>query len=195
MNTPDAGLTLATELARHDLECLLYPAADWVPTRDGPDGAPLLDALVVGAGMCGQTAAFGLLRDGVRKLRVIDRAARGSEGPWATVARMPTLRSPKHLGGPDLGVGSLCFRAWYEAQHGAEGWQALYKIPTLMWRDYLLWVRDTVSLPVENHTALIALEPYGELLRAELAGARGRETVFARKVVLALGREGSGRLR
>jgi cation diffusion facilitator CzcD-associated flavoprotein CzcO len=195
MNKHDAGLTLATEQARHDLECLLYPAADWVPPRDGPDGAPLLDALVVGAGMCGQTAAFGLLRDGVRKLRIIDRAARGSEGPWATVARMPMLRSPKHLGGPELGVGSLTFRAWYEAQHGAEGWQALYKIPTLLWRDYLLWVRDTVGLPVENHTVLIGLEPHGELLRAELAGARGRETVFARKVVLALGREGSGRLR
>jgi cation diffusion facilitator CzcD-associated flavoprotein CzcO len=195
MNKPDAGLTLATELARHDLVRLLYPAADWVPAHDGPVGAPLLDVLVVGAGMCGQTAAFGLLRDGVRKLRIVDRAARGNEGPWATVARMPTLRSPKHLSGPDLGVGSLTFRAWYEAQHGAEGWQALYKIPTLLWRDYLLWVRDTVGLPVENDTALIALEAHGELLRAELAGPRGRETVFARKVVLALGREGSGRLR
>jgi len=195
MNTPDAGLTRATEQARHDLERLLYPAADWVPARDGPDGAPLLDVLVVGAGMCGQTAAFGLLRDGVRKLRIIDRAACGNEGPWATVARMPTLRSPKHLSGPELGVGSLTFRAWYEAQHGAEGWRVLYKIPTLLWRDYLLWVRDTVGLPVENHTALIALEPHGELLRAELAGPRGRGTVFARKLVLALGREGSGRLR
>ena len=195
MNTSDADLTAATAQARRDLERLLYPAADWVPAHDGPDGAPLLDVLVVGAGLCGQTAAFGLLRDGVRKLRLIDRAARGREGPWATVARMPTLRSPKHLSGPDLGIGSLTFRAWYEALHGAEGWQTLYKIPTLMWRDYLLWVRDTVGLPVENHTALLALEAHGELLRAELAGARGHETVFVRKVVLALGREGSGRLR
>lgn len=195
MDKPDAGLRAATEQARRDLERLLYPAADWVPARAGPDDAPLLDVLVVGAGMCGQTAAFGLLRDGVRKLRIIDRAARGNEGPWATVARMPTLRSPKHLGGPELGVGSLTFRAWYEAQHGADGWSALYKIPTLLWRDYLLWVRDTVGLPVENHTALIGLEPHGELLRAELDGPRGRETVFARKLVLALGREGSGRLR
>jgi hypothetical protein len=31
---------------------------------------------------------------------------------------MLTLRSPKQLIGPDLGVPSLTFRAWYEAQHG-----------------------------------------------------------------------------
>ena len=108
---------------------------------------------------------------------------------------MEILRSPKHLTGPDFGVPSLTFRAWYEAQYGAAAGRALHKIPRLDWRDYLLWVRDTVGLPVENGTALVALEAHGGLLRAELAGARGRETVFARKVVLALGREGSGRLR
>jgi glycine/D-amino acid oxidase-like deaminating enzyme len=40
---------------------------------------PTLDVLVVGAGMCGQTAGFALLREGVRKIRVIDAAARGDE--------------------------------------------------------------------------------------------------------------------
>ncbi|MBL8382172.1 MAG: NAD(P)/FAD-dependent oxidoreductase [Burkholderiales bacterium] len=189
------GLTLLAEQARHDLARLNYPAANWVPPRAGPDGRPLLDVLVVGAGMCGQTAAYGLLREGVRNLRIIDREPRGREGPWDTFARMPTLRSPKHLTGPDLGVGSLTFRAWYEAQHGADGWQALYKVGRLDWRDYLLWVRELTGVAVENGTALAALSPEGELLRAVLDGPRGRETVFARKVVLSLGREGSGVLR
>ena len=193
--TPTTGLALLEEQARHDLQRLNFPAANWVPPRTGPDGKPLLDVLIVGAGMCGQTAAFGLMRDGVRNLRVIDREAQGREGPWGTFARMQILRSPKHLTGPDLGCGALTYRAWYEAQHGADGWEALYKVPRLEWRDYLLWVRKVVGIEVENGTALLALEPQGEILRARLQGPGGSETVYARKVVLALGREGSGSLR
>ena len=189
------GLALLEEQARHDLARLNFPAANWVPPRTGPDGRTMLDVLVVGAGMCGQTAAYGLKRDGMHNLRVIDRETVGREGPWATFARMQILRSPKHLTGPDLGVASLTYRAWHEARHGAAGWAELYKVPRLEWRDYLLWVRETVGIEVENGTALVTLEPQGDALRAGLAGPRGRETVYARKVVLALGREGSGSLR
>src|SRR5205814_2065845 len=93
-----------TLLARKELAQLNYPAPNWVPPAAGPDGKPLLEVLIVGGGMCGQTAAFALLREGVRNLRCVDRALRGREGPWATFARMDTLRSPKHLTGPDLGI-------------------------------------------------------------------------------------------
>ena len=68
--------------------------------------------------MCGQTAAFALLREGVRNMRCLDRAPRGGEGPWTTFARMDILRSPKHLTGPDLGVAALTYRAWHEAKFG-----------------------------------------------------------------------------
>jgi cation diffusion facilitator CzcD-associated flavoprotein CzcO len=105
---------------------------------------------------------------------------------------MLTLRSPKHLTGPDLGVPALTFRAWYEAQHGEDGWAALHKVGRLDWRDYLLWVRETVGLQVENGVTLLAVEDEGGLLRARLRSARGEETVWARKIVLALGRDGSG---
>jgi FAD-dependent urate hydroxylase len=63
----------------------------------------MLDVLIIGAGLCGQTAAFALAREGIRNVRTVDRAERGREGPWGTYARMDTLRSPKHLTGPDLG--------------------------------------------------------------------------------------------
>ena len=63
--TPTTGLALLEEQARLDLQRLNFPAANWVPPRPGPDGKPLLDVLIVGAGMCGQTAAFGLMRDAV----------------------------------------------------------------------------------------------------------------------------------
>jgi cation diffusion facilitator CzcD-associated flavoprotein CzcO len=187
-----AALAGLAARARADLQRLNIPPANWVPPAAAPDGTRVLDVLVVGAGMCGQTAACALLREGVGNLRVIDRAARGEEGPWGTFARMLTLRSPKHLGGPDLGVPTLTFRAWYEVQHGEAGWQALHKVGRLDWRDYLLWVRDTVGLPVDNGTALLDVDDDAGLLRARLAAPQGEETVWTRKLVLALGREGSG---
>ena len=191
----EGALARQAERARHDLEMINYPPADWVPEVAGPDGRPMLDALVVGGGMCGQTAAFALLREGIRKVRVIDRNQRGEEGPWDTYARMEILRSPKHLTGPDLGVPSLTFRGWFEAQHGGEGWARLYKIGRIDWRDYLLWVRDTVGIEVENGTALVALVPTADGVRATLESAGGREDVWTRKVVLAGGRDGAGALR
>jgi len=191
----EGALAALAGRARHDLEMLNYPPADWVPEVAGPDGKPMLDVLIVGGGMCGQTAAFALMREGVRKVRVIDRCARGEEGPWGTYARMEILRSPKHLTGPDLGVPSLTFRAWYEAQHGEHGWAQLYKVGRIDWRDYLLWVRDTVGVEVENGTALVAIEPDTNGVRATLESAMGREAIWARKIVLAGGRDGAGALR
>ncbi|RZL96280.1 MAG: NAD(P)/FAD-dependent oxidoreductase [Variovorax sp.] len=186
---------LATQV-RADLERINLPPPAWMlPAESASAEAPVLDVLVAGAGMCGQTAAFALRREGLTNIRVIDRAARGDEGPWGTYARMLTLRSPKQVGGPELGVPSLSFRAWYEAQHGAEGWSALHKIGRIDWRDYLLWVRDTVGLPVENGIALrsVSHTSDGRLLEVELDGPHGRrETVRTRQLVLALGRDGSG---
>ena len=188
---PQALESLAAD-ARRDFERMLFPAPDWVPPVAGPDGRPALDVLVIGGGMCGQTAAFALARDGVRNVRVVDRSARGREGPWGTYARMDTLRSPKHLTGPDLGFPALTFRAWYEAQHGADGWQRLYKIATSDWLAYLLWVRDTVPIAVENGVEATLVELDRDFVRVQLAGPRGAETVYARKVVLAGGRDGAG---
>ena len=178
-------------LARQELSQLNFPAANWVLPASGPDGKPLLDALVVGGGMCGQTAMFALLREGVRNLRCVDREARGLEGPWATYARMDILRSPKHLTGPDLGVAALTYRAWHEAKYGMAHWERLHKIPRLDWAAYLLWVRETVGLRVENETEVTGLQLQEKFIEIKLK----EETLYARKVVLALGREGSGDLR
>src|SRR3546814_6670871 len=105
---------------------------------------------------------------------------------------METLRSPKHLTGPAMGVPSLTFRAWYEAQHGAEGWEALYKIPRPVWMDYLTWVRRVTALPVENGTTVEAVEPAEGCVRLRLTTAGGPRTVYARRVVLATERGGAG---
>lgn len=178
--------------AKRDLDRLCFPAPNWVPAMSGPDGRDMLDVLVIGAGSCGQTLGFALMRDGIRNVRIVDRNPWGREGPWGTTARMQILRSPKHLTGPDLGVPSLTFRAWFEAQHGDAGWAALHKAGRLDWRDYLLWVRETVGIAVENGVEAVAIQPQATRIRVELKTAIGFEAVYARKVVLAGGRDGSG---
>ena len=170
-----------------------FPAPNWVPPVAGPDGRPALDVLVIGGGMCGQTAAFALVREGVRNVRIIDRAPRGREGPWGTYARMETLRSPKHLTGPDIGFPALTFRAWYEAQHGADGWQRLYKVATSDWLAYLLWVRDTVPIADRERRRGDAASIWiGASFASSSLARAASETVYARKVVLAGGRDGAG---
>ena len=178
--------------AKRDLDRLCFPAANWVLPANGPDGRAMLDVLIIGAGLCGQTLGFALMRDGIRNVRIVDRNPVGREGPWGTTARMQILRSPKQLTGPDLGVPSLTFRAWYEAQHGETGWASLHKAGRLDWRDYLLWVRDTVGVAVENGVEATAIEPEAAGIRVTLRTAGGTEIVYARKVVLAGGRDGSG---
>jgi len=177
-----------------DLEALNHPPANWVPPTLHPAGA-VADVVVVGAGMCGLAAAFGLIRRGIRNIRILDRAARGREGPWVTHARMETLRSPKELVGPASGLGSLTFRQWHLAQFGRAAWDGLYRIPRPMWMDYLVWFRRVLGLPVENGVGVTAITPVDGLLRLALEGtAEAPEPfVLCRKLVLATGRSGLGK--
>ncbi|MGO4712550.1 FAD/NAD(P)-binding protein [Bradyrhizobium sp. 2TAF24] len=175
-----------------DLACLGLPPDNWPATVTGPDGAPVLDVLIVGAGMNGIAAAGALLFKGVRNIAVIDQAAPGREGPWMTYARMGTLRSPKTLPGPALGIPSLTYRAWHEARFGTADWERLYKIPNELWADYLGWLQRVLSLPVRHRNRLVALTPAGSHLRARLDADGAPQELIARRVILATGRGGAG---
>ena len=63
------GLKSLENEAKRDLQRLSWPAPAWSLPVSGPEGAPVLDVLIVGGGMCGQTAAFALMREGVRTAR------------------------------------------------------------------------------------------------------------------------------
>lgn len=188
MTGQGALAALEARIAR-GLECLQEPAADWVPPTAAPDGSTALDVAILGAGMAGLAAALALKREGIARVALLDPAAEGAEGPWATFARMPTLRSPKQLAGPALGLPDLTFRAWFTAQHGVAAWEALTKIPTGMWMDYLRWYRRVAGLDIRSGLGVARIEPDGALFRLRLSDAR---TVFARHVVLATGRDGFG---
>ncbi len=183
------GLMAHEAVVARDRAMLGLPPRNWPATVAGPDGQPMLDVLIVGAGMCGIAAAAALLHKGIGNILVVDSNPDGQEGPWVTYARMETLRSPKHLPGPCLGIPSLTFRAWYEAQHGEEGWDALYKIWNADWQDYLTWLKRVLALPVRNNVAVTRIEPAQGFVRATLDDGR---VLCARRIVLANGRSGTG---
>ncbi len=141
---PPHEQALANLAARvtHDLACLDYPQRPWVRSRPG-----VYDAVIIGAGQSGLATAFALLREHIDNILLVDENAQGQEGPWITYARMVTLRTPKYLTSVDLGVPSLTFRAWWEAQHGAAGWEALGKIPREEWMRYLASVSRHAETP------------------------------------------------
>jgi cation diffusion facilitator CzcD-associated flavoprotein CzcO len=189
----EAALAALAARVREDLERIAHPRMPWLEPRIGPDGQPALDALVVGGGQSGLAVAFGLMRAQVRNILVVDRTGRGQEGPWLSYARMPTLRSPKDYTGPDLDLPSLTYQSWHEARFGRDHWKALALIPRESWAEYLLWMRDTVDVPVRNGVAVEAIGPAeGGLLAVTLRDAEGLSIRHARKVVLATGQEGGG---
>jgi len=192
----DPGPRSLTELEarlQRDFELLLIPAQkQWLAEKTHARWGPLLDVVIVGAGMCGLASALALKRLGVRNMRLIDRAPAGFEGPWETFARMETLRSPPELPGPALGFANLTFRAWFEAQFGHEAWTTVARIPRRMWMDYLRWYRRVVDVPIDNEVELVDLIGDHEAVRLGLRTPDGERVLAARRVVLATGRDGLG---
>ncbi|HET6150240.1 MAG TPA: NAD(P)/FAD-dependent oxidoreductase [Polyangia bacterium] len=184
------------EQVRQDLDVLGYPRRDWLAprhTRQAPDvGAPILDVLIVGAGQGGLATAFALQRERVTNILVVDENPLDRAGPWLNFARMRTLRTPKHLTGPDLGIPSLTPRSWYEAQHGDGSWQALGLYPKEAWAAYLAWYRQTLDIPVRPDTRVGALRWNAAENVWEAPCGPGDQTLYARRVVLATGIAGSG---
>ncbi|MES1208495.1 MAG: FAD-binding protein, partial [Pseudomonadota bacterium] len=128
MATGTEALERHAAQVRRELDLLDYPRRPWMAERAGR-----FDVVIVGAGQGGLAAAFGLSRERVSNVLVVDENPLDGAGPWLSFARMRTLRTPKYLTGPDLGVPSLTPRAWYESQHGAGSWEALGLIPKETW--------------------------------------------------------------
>ena len=183
---------LAAQVHR-DLAAIEVPPAAWMRPRVGPDDEQAFDVVIVGAGLSGLAIGFGLQRQRIDNFLIIDQSPAGREGPWITCARMATLRSPKGLTGPDLGLPSLTFRSWFEAVAGAEAWDKLDKIKPGDWMAYLAWYRTVLGLPVRNGLRLTDIRGEGDLLALTTDGPDGGDVLYCRRVVLATGVDGSGR--
>ena len=175
-----------------DLDLFAYPEKDWVGATAGPDGTPVHNVVIVGGGQAGLATAFGLARERISGVVVLDENPEGLEGPWITYARMITLRTLKYLTGPDLGVPSLTFRRWFEARYGPDAWAPLVRIDKADWMRYLTWFRQTLNLPVRNNVRLSLIEPAGHLWALTVTAPTGPETILTRQVVLATGLDGGG---
>ena len=189
---PVSNLQALEARLAQDLSWLELPAKCWVPPAEF-HGRPALDVAIIGGGMAGLAAAVALKNLGIGVCN-FDQAPKGYEGPWATIARMETLRSPKQLTGPALGLPALTFRAWFEAQFGTQAWEELDKIPRLQWMDYLRWYRRVLQLDVRNDHYVKTILPRVDGAVELLIDAPGQppQRVFARRVVLATGRDGLG---
>lgn len=193
MDRMESAERLLADTARATLAYLDYPTRAWTLPRTGPDGTEAADVLVAGAGINGLAIAFLLAREKVARVRVIDSAPEGREGPWLGFARMRWLRTPKELVGPDLGVAPLSFPAWYEARFGRAAWERLERAPNAVWMDYLRWFRAAAGIAVENGTTLLSVEEGPEgLFACRLLGPQGESVAHARRVVLATGVLGAG---
>jgi FAD-dependent urate hydroxylase len=185
------GLDALEQRLAQDLAWLELPAKPWVvPVL--LNNQVILDVAIIGAGMAGMAAATSLKLKGI-SAPLFDRAEQGVEGPWVTTARMETLRSPKQLTGPALGLPALTFRAWYEAQFGSKAWQALDKIPRPRWMEYLRWYRRVMALDIRNQHEVLAIDASSaDYVSIEMNTPQGKKTILARRVVLATGRDGLG---
>jgi cation diffusion facilitator CzcD-associated flavoprotein CzcO len=154
------GLDVLQARLEQDLAWLELPAKRWVVAREH-EGQPIIEVAVIGGGMAGMAAAASLTLTGIQAI-IFDRAPSGFEGPWVTSARMETLRSPKQLTGPALGLPALTFRAWFEAQFGLEAWATLDKIPRTQWMDYLRWYRKALKLDVRNEHHVTHIAPLAD---------------------------------
>jgi cation diffusion facilitator CzcD-associated flavoprotein CzcO len=188
------SLARLAESVHRELEFVDYPRREWLAPRQTAAGAHVHDVIIVGAGQGGLSLAFGLMRERVRNILVIDENPLDRAGPWLSFARMRTLRTPKYVTGPDLGVPSLTPRAWYEAQHGPGSWDSLDLIPKESWASYLSWYRETLKIPVRPDTRVGALcyAPLDRAWQVPCTSADREEFLHARRVVLATGIEGSG---
>src|SRR4051794_4590285 len=195
MKPVGVALQILSRRVHEELALFEYPLKDWVTPMQGPAGETVHNVVVVGGGQTGLATAFGLQRERISGVMVLDANPEGAEGPWVTFARMVTLRTLKFLTGPDLGVPSLTFRAWHEAQYGKPSWADLLRIHKDEWMRYLVWFRDTLNIPVRNNVRLRRIEPRGELLALHLAMPDGADVALTRKLVLATGMEGAGRQR
>lgn len=175
-----------------DLVVLNIPPKPWVISPENLESEERLDVAIIGGGMAGQTAALALIKEGIVKIKIFDENLYGKEGPWERYARMPHLRSGKSLMGPALDIPNLTCRSWYEALYGVDAWNKLKAIPTKVWSDYLHWYGRVLNLPIQNERILKKIQPQENGFELTFVAPMGEAKVYARKIVLATGREGFG---
>ncbi len=177
-----------------DLNYIRHPNRDWIAPRYTASGQKILDVAIIGGGQTGLTMAFSMLQHNIDNIMVFDKNRENFAGSWINIGRMKSLRTPKTTTGPDLGIPVLSVKSWYSAKYSPEAWDQLVYIPRLEWHDYLNWFRRVLNLPVqfESQAGPLNWDEINSYFMFEVTTDDSTEIVYARKVILAVGLEGSG---
>lgn len=188
------GQELIQEEVDYALSCIQHPRRDWITPRYTDKGERILDVAIIGGGQTGLTLAFSLNRHCIHNICVFDQNAEDASGSWIHIGRMQTLRTPKTTTGPDLDIPELSVKNWYSKKYGKEAWDSLDYIPRLAWHDYLNWFRKVLKLPVQFESLVGPLQwdEKNRAWRLTITKNQVKSEVFAHKVILATGLEGSG---
>lgn len=189
------GQEFFQEEVDQELSYIQHPRREWVKKRFTQDGVPILDVAIIGGGQTGLTMAFSLQRHCIRNIQVFDKSPEDAAGSWISIGRMKTLRTPKTTTGPDLDIPVLSVQHWFSKKYGAEAWERLDYIPRLVWHDYLNWFRKVLKLPIQFNSLVgpLSWDEKNLAYRFTVNHHNTLEEVFARKVILAVGLEGSGK--
>lgn len=180
----------ADRAADHSLRLLGYYR---VENLIEPKDTDVHDVTIVGGGQSGIAIAFALRRAGITNVTVLDAGQDNSNGAWKTRGRMRTLRTPKTISGPELGIPALTFSAWYDGTHGAGAFDSLDRIARVDWAEYLSWFRRQVAVETRFGVSLTDIDPTdGQSLRIHLSDGARSWTERTRKLVLATGVSGTG---
>jgi FAD-dependent urate hydroxylase len=179
---------LADVAARESLRLLGLDGNNWIAHREDIDH----DVAIIGGGQSGITVAHALLRAGVARVSVIDAGRSESDSAWRARARMRTLRTGKTISGPELGNAALSFRAWFESRNGTTAFDAIDRISTDDWADYIEWFHRQTGVEIRRGVRVTDIAPADSGLRLSLEQDGRRWTETARKVVLAGGVAGTG---
>lgn len=178
---------------KKDLAYLNINVDNWNETKEIEENINY-DVVIIGGGQSGLGTAFGLLREGVTNILIIDENSENLEGPWVNYARMRTLRTGKDLISIDLGIPSLTFQSWWEAQYGEDSWKDLDKIPRESWMNYLVWYKEILNIPIKNKTKVNEIKSINKNnFQLTITNPSSEQiNIYAHKIVLATGIQGGG---
>lgn len=179
----------------HLEDCRFYSQQSWVLPAVTNGGKKIHDVVIVGGGQSGLTLTYNLRLRGIRRVVVVDSQQADKSGPWSSFARMPQLRSPKALRGPECSNPLLSFKAWFCSKYSRAEYEEFDFVPLEHWREYLSWYRRVLGIDTVNDTAITDIEwdPAEECFVLTGEGEGQVRHFHGRKICLATGMTAAGR--
>jgi hypothetical protein len=188
---------LESSIRDHLEDYRFYSRQSWVMPAMTSGHRKIHDVIIVGAGQNGLALAYNLKLRGIRRILIFDTAGPDKAGPWNSFARMPRLRTPKIIHGPEGLNPLLSFKAWFCSKYPRAEYDKFDFIPLAYWREYLAWYRRVLDIEVTSDSTVTDIQWQDDddcvRARVENAGDGTGAYFYARKICLATGMTAAGR--